>query len=108
MPTKGHEELSARYAKLIARAWSDAAFKEQLIKDPHSAFGEYDIKIPEGQTVKVVEDTADTTHFIVPPPPTAADDVHMQPLEFGPPPAGLLAWACSRCEVCLGLASTEE
>jgi hypothetical protein len=108
MPTESQQELSRRYAKLIARAWSDAAFKAQLMSDPRSAFGEYNIQIPEGQKVKVVEDTGDTTHFILPPPPTSAADLHMQPLEFGPASAGPVAWACSRCGVCLSLAKTEE
>lgn len=46
-----------RISKLIARAWSDAAFKDQLIADPAAALRAAGLAVPDGAEV-VVEDGA--------------------------------------------------
>ncbi len=53
-------------AKAIARAWADAAYKAKLLSDPHAALAEAGVEIPEGVTVKVVENTADNVHLVLP------------------------------------------
>ncbi len=66
MPTKNSEEV---WGKVVARTWSDASFKELLLADPAKALKEYGIAFPQGVTVKVMEDSADVVHLILPPPP---------------------------------------
>jgi hypothetical protein len=39
-----------------------------FLSDPHVALGEAGIKVPAGKTVKVVENTQDTVHLVLPPP----------------------------------------
>ncbi len=53
-------------AKAIARAWTDAAYKARLLSDPHTALAETGVEIPAGTKIKVVEDTADTRHLVLP------------------------------------------
>ncbi len=53
-------------AKAIARAWTDEAYKAKLLADPHAALAEMGVKVPAGVTVKVVENTADTHHLVLP------------------------------------------
>ena len=60
---------SELWGKIVARTWSDAAFKEQLLADPAKALKEYGIAFPGGVTLKVMEDSADVVHLILPPPP---------------------------------------
>lgn len=61
--------MRAHYARITAKAWSDPAFKARLLSDPHVALREAGIDIPAGKTVKVVENTSDTVHLVLPPPP---------------------------------------
>ena len=43
------------YAKVVARAWSDEAFKTQLLNEPAAALAAAGVEVPDGMTVKVVE-----------------------------------------------------
>ena len=56
-------------SKVIAKAWSDPAFKARLLSNPQAALVEAGVEVPAGVTVKVVEDTETTRHLILPPPP---------------------------------------
>ncbi len=55
-----------KISKVIARAWTDPAYKAKLLSDPHAALAEAGVEVPAGVTVKVVENTADTTHLVLP------------------------------------------
>jgi hypothetical protein len=68
-------------SKVIGRAWADPAYKAKLLQDPHAVLTEAGVKVPAGTRLKVVEDTATTTHFILPSPPAEADQLSEQELE---------------------------
>jgi hypothetical protein len=57
------------WSQVVARAWSDEAFKQRLTADPAAMLAEYGIDLPEGVVVRVVEDTATVRHFVLPPCP---------------------------------------
>jgi hypothetical protein len=57
------------YAKVVARAWREPAFKAKLLADPVGALAAMDIAVPPGVTVKMVEDTDQVRNLILPPPP---------------------------------------
>ena len=59
------------FAKVIARAWADDAFKQRLVSDPKAVAAEYGFTIPPGMQVRVVENTADVTNVVLPRRPTA-------------------------------------
>ena len=71
MATSDEQAASWRagYGKVVAKAWSDEAFKAKLLSDPHAALSEAGIEVPKGITVKVVENTGDTTYLVLPVPP---------------------------------------
>ena len=56
--------------KAIAKAWSDPAYKARLVADPRAALAEVGISAPEKLNFKVVENTDDLVHLILPPPPS--------------------------------------
>ncbi len=60
-------EFRKAYGKLVAKAWSDEDFKAKLLADPMKVFKENSIVIPEGIDIRIVENTVDTMHFILPP-----------------------------------------
>ncbi len=64
------EQFQKAYGKLVAKAWSDDEFKAKLLADPMAVFKENDVIVPEGIEVRMVENTADVTHFILSPEPS--------------------------------------
>ncbi len=62
-------------AQIIARAWSDPDFKAQLLNDPKATLVGYGIDLPAGLDLKIVENTADTMHIVLPAEPSQAGDL---------------------------------
>ena len=58
------------FAKIIAKAWRDPAFKAELIANPAAALKAEGIDVPAGMTVTVVENTDKQFHLVLPPVPT--------------------------------------
>src|SRR5262249_51776509 len=67
--TPNRSAAAAARSKVIARAWRDPAFKAQLLADPVAALKQAGIPVPDGMTVKVVEDTNTQVHLVLPPKP---------------------------------------
>ncbi len=63
------EELQKVWIDIIQKAWSDTAFKERLLTNPKAVFKEYGAEIPVGEEVKIMENTVNVSHFILPRPP---------------------------------------
>ncbi len=64
------DEFQKAYGKLVAKAWSDDEFKAELLSDPMKVFKENSIEVPEGIEVRMVANTADTMHFVLPQEPS--------------------------------------
>lgn len=54
------------YAKIVARAWSDPAFKQQLMADPRAVMAAEGIPVAQGVTMRVVENTENLVHLVLP------------------------------------------
>ena len=54
------------FGKVIAKAWSDEAFKAQLLNEPAAALAAAGVDVPKGVTVKVVENTDSLFHLVLP------------------------------------------
>ena len=53
-------------ARVVARAWADAEFRDRLLADPREALDEMGIRIPaETPHLTVVENTEDVHHLVV-------------------------------------------
>ncbi len=64
-------------AKAISRAWVDASYKAKLMSDPHAALAEMGVEVPDGVAVKVVENTADIQHLVLPVAPDNAKELSL-------------------------------
>ena len=51
--------------RVIARAWSDSAFKDKLLAEPAAALAELKLTLPAGKTVVAVENTTALTHIVL-------------------------------------------
>ena len=57
------------YAKVLAKAWSDPAYKARLLADPAAALTELGVPVPKQRTLRVIEDTDSEMHVVLPRPP---------------------------------------
>lgn len=71
MPEDREKQLREQ---IIEKAWSDNAFKLQLLADPKSAIQkEFGIDIPAEINLKVLEETDDTFYLVLPKKPDDTD-----------------------------------
>jgi hypothetical protein len=84
MSQTDQDKATAAHGKIIARAWRDPAFKAKLLADPHTTLKEAGVAVPEGVTVKVVENTDTHHHLVLPPKPTGElSDVELDKVAGG-------------------------
>jgi hypothetical protein len=69
MSEEARRAVYAAFAKMVARAWSDPAFKAKLLADPAAALEQAGVRVSAGMTLKIVEDTDNLTHLILPTAP---------------------------------------
>ncbi len=97
------DQVSAAIAK---RAWQDPAFHKAVLTDPSKIYEEETGKpLPPGLTIKVLEDTANTIHFVLPPkPPNAGElsDAELEQVAGGVVPAIVSAAAISMFTFAIG------
>ncbi len=87
MTTQTPEQVQAAMQQIVARCWSDADFKERLLKDPHATLTAEGFPMPIGVTIKATENTADTVHLVIPARPTDLSDGDLDKVAAG--------WCCS-------------
>lgn len=62
-------EFKKMCSKIVAKAWSDPQFKEQLLKNPEKVLREQGIEIPEGKQITVCENTESQFYLVIPQKP---------------------------------------
>ncbi len=62
-------DQTMQYQQLIAKAWADEGFKQQLLSDPVAAMKAEGIDVPDGVTFNAVEDTVGQRTLVIPPRP---------------------------------------
>lgn len=69
MPLK-NSDFNTIWAKIIARAWKEPAFKQKLLKDPKAVLKEYKIDLPAGTKAIVHANEKNTIHLTLPEMPS--------------------------------------
>jgi hypothetical protein len=64
------QAYAKQWGQLVARTWSDQAFKARLLAEPGPALAEQGIPIPPGVAVRVHENTPAVVHLTLPPKPS--------------------------------------
>jgi hypothetical protein len=67
------EKQNRQMQQIIAKCWSDEAFKEKLVADPHATLAAEGVEIPEGVNIDILNNTADTFHLVIPAMPDDAE-----------------------------------
>jgi hypothetical protein len=81
--------------RVIAKAWADEAFKLALLANPREALKSQGIDLPEGVTLRVMENSDNVIHLVLPPAPDLA-----LVEECLDPSAGAEACGACRCGAC--------
>jgi hypothetical protein len=63
------QQYAKQWGQLVARTWSDAAFKQRLLAAPAAALAEEGIELPPGVEVRVCENTDRVLYLTLPPKP---------------------------------------
>lgn len=67
-------EHTAKMQQLLAKCWTDEAFKKQMLADPMATLKTEGVVPPSGLTVKVVENTDDVLYLTIPARSTSLSD----------------------------------
>jgi hypothetical protein len=62
-----------KWELLVADAWADPKLKERLLTNTAEVLKERGVEPPSGKTIRVVEETADTSYFVLPAKPAEAE-----------------------------------
>jgi len=64
------EEQGKKMGQLIAKCWGDEDFKQKLLANPAATLKAEGVEVPEGVTIKAVENTDKVFHLVIPAAPT--------------------------------------
>ena len=62
------------WGQVVAQAWSDDSYKQRLLTDPAAVLAERGLTPPADKEIRIIEDTADTMHIVLPAKPTELSD----------------------------------
>jgi Nitrile hydratase, alpha chain len=63
-----------KWGQVVAQAWSDDSYKQRLLADPAAVMAEQGLTPPTDKQLRIVEDTADTVHVVLPAKPDELSD----------------------------------
>ncbi len=81
--------------QIIARAWQDESFKQELLSDPLAAFAKENINLPEDVDVRTVEESSNVFYLVLPPKPRNAEKLSLDELkDIAGGETSLNIWKC--------------
>jgi hypothetical protein len=69
--------------KIITRCWEDEEFKKRLMADPAKILDAEGVSVPDGVSIRVMEDTDQVRTLIIPPAPSHLDDDQLKGITGG-------------------------
>lgn len=77
------ETQNLKMGQILAQCWADAAFKAQLQTDPVAVLEAHGLEVPAGVQVRVVEDTDQLVHWVLPARPSEVSDDELENVAAG-------------------------
>ncbi len=73
-------EQKNQLASLFAACWKDEALKARFMSDPKAVLAVYDMDVPDGMDVKVVDNTDNCVHITMPAVPADTNELSAEEL----------------------------
>jgi hypothetical protein len=78
------EDQSQKIGAILAKCWSDKAFKQKLLTNTAATLQEEGVQVPAGYTINVMENTSKTLNFVIPPNPNGElSDIELESVAGG-------------------------
>ncbi len=68
------ESFESIMRRMVVRCWADVEFKARLLVDPAAVLREAGVEVPCGIQLRVLEDTAQAVHLVIPARPAELTD----------------------------------
>jgi hypothetical protein len=78
-----NDQRAKEIGKIIAKCWSDEAFKQKLLADPAATLKAEGVTLPAGLKVQALENTAQTLHLVIPVRPSDLSDEQLESVAGG-------------------------
>jgi len=99
-PHPKREAQQRTWAKIVAQAWADPEFRARLLADPAAVLKEAGLDMPDGVTLRVMEDTASLTHVVLPAVPDSAEIGEQLDARIAPFCCGVFLCTDACCGAC--------
>lgn len=76
-------EQEKNMGRLIKKCWEDEGFKNKLIADPAGTLKSLGAELPPGHSIKVVADTPQVSHLVIPARPDELSDAQLDAVAGG-------------------------
>ena len=77
------QERARQWGQVVARAWREPTYKQRLMAEPAAVLREAGIELPAGQQVRVVENTDQVVHLVLPQQPRELSDEQLEQVAGG-------------------------
>jgi hypothetical protein len=76
-------EQNKKLNQVIAKCWADERFKRKLLADAAGVLKAEGVKVPVGQSIKVLENTDKLFHLVIPVKPTELTEADLKQVSGG-------------------------
>jgi Nitrile hydratase, alpha chain len=83
-------------ADIIAKAWKDEAFKQELLSNPNATLKALGLKVPSNVEVQVIEETANKVYLVLPSKPSVITDTELSDEQLEAVAGGRMAEATKK------------
>jgi hypothetical protein len=80
-----HEDQMRMIENIVEKAWIDDIFKDRLLSDPAKVLRAEGVRIPQGVEVRIVEDTENVLHVVLPMKPASQEALEAEFKSYGRP-----------------------
>ena len=77
------EQQDNAMSQIIAKCWADDSFKQQLLADPMATLKAEGVELPEGFSIKALENTTEVFHLVIPAKQTGLSDEELDSVAGG-------------------------
>jgi hypothetical protein len=84
---------NSAWGQVVVQAWTDDTFKQRLLADPATVLREQGLTPPADKQLRIVEDTAETVHVVLPARPAELSDEDLDRVAGGGGDGALLSFS---------------